>query len=79
MPAVHVKGDFMDEDTPTEGSSDWRNRMTISVQEFAKIVGVGRNTAYQSVRAGEVATIRVGGAIRVCVSPLLKKSGAGPA
>jgi hypothetical protein len=53
----------------------WRERMTITVPEYAQIVGVGRNTAYESVRAGEVATIKVRGRILVCVLPLLRKLG----
>lgn len=64
------------EETSHADSSDWRNRMTISVQEFAEIMEVGRNTAYDAVRAGEVVTIKVRGRIRVCVAPLLKKLGA---
>jgi hypothetical protein len=59
-------------ETPHRG---WRERMTITVPEYAQIVGVGRNTAYESVRAGEVATIKVRGRILVCVPPLLRKLG----
>jgi excisionase family DNA binding protein len=54
-------------------SSGWRNRMTITVPEYAKIVGVGRNTAYESVRAGEVASIKVRGRVLVCMPALLRK------
>jgi hypothetical protein len=54
---------------------DWRERLTITVGEYAQIVGVGRNTAYDSVRAGEVATIKVRGRVLVCVAPLLRKLG----
>jgi hypothetical protein len=49
--------------------------MTITVAEYAQIVGVGRNTAYESARAGEVATIKVRGRVLVCVPPLLRKLG----
>ena len=59
-------------DTPRPG---WRERMTITVPEYAEIVGVGRNTAYESVRAGEVTIIKVRGRILVCVPPLLRKLG----
>jgi hypothetical protein len=55
------------------GSDDWKKDMTITVEKFAEIVRVGRNTAYESVRRGEVETIRVGNCIRVCVPPLLRK------
>jgi hypothetical protein len=46
-------------ETPRPG---WREQMTITVPEYAQIVGVGRNTAYESVRAGEVAPSRCVGA-----------------
>lgn len=51
---------------------DWRSRPTITIPEYAKIVGVGRNTAYDAARAGEVPTIRVRGRILVSV-PLLRR------
>src|SRR5262245_44772 len=50
---------------------DWQSRMTITVDEYAQIVGIGRNTAYEAVRAGEVAVMRQRGRILVCVPPLL--------
>jgi hypothetical protein len=56
-----------------DGPGDWRRRMTISVPKYAQIVGIGRNTAYEAVRAGEVATIKVRGRIFVCVQPLLRQ------
>jgi hypothetical protein len=57
----------------SDKSSDWRLRMTITIPEYARIVGVGRNTAYGAARAGEVTTIKVRGRILVCVPPLLRK------
>jgi hypothetical protein len=54
-------------------SIGWRGRSTITVPEYAKIVGVGRNTAYDSVKAGEVDVIKVRGRILVCVPALLRK------
>jgi excisionase family DNA binding protein len=67
---------MMTKETPRPG---WRDRMTITVPEYAQIVGVGRNTAYESVRSGEVASIRVRGRVLVCVAPLLRKLGVGVA
>jgi hypothetical protein len=61
--------------TTKEIHRSWRERMTITVPEYAEIVGVGRNTAYESVRAGEVTIIKVRGRILVCVPPLLRKLG----
>jgi hypothetical protein len=56
-----------------ESEGDWRTRLTITIPEYARIVGVGRNTAYEAARAGEVATIKVRGRILVCVRPLLRQ------
>ena len=35
-------------------------RETLTVEEAAKVLGVGRNTAYEAVRRGEIPSIRVG-------------------
>ena len=35
-------------------------RLTLTVEEFAHAVGIGRNLAYDSVKSGEVPHIRVG-------------------
>lgn len=40
-------------------------RATLSVVEAAKILGVGRNQAYEAVRRGEIPAIRIGGRILV--------------
>lgn len=40
-------------------------RQTYTVTEVAEILGIGRNTAYESCRNGEIATIRIGGRILV--------------
>lgn len=36
------------------------NRLTFSVTETAKILGIGRNSAYEAVARGEIPVIRVG-------------------
>jgi hypothetical protein len=54
-------------------AGDWRQRMTITIPEYARIVGVGRNTAYEAARAGEVATIKVRGRVLVCVPALMRQ------
>ena len=46
------------------------SRMTITVTETAKRLGIGRNTAYDAVRRGEIPTIRIGKRILVPVSAL---------
>jgi len=40
-------------------------RRTFTVAEVAKILGIGRNTAYESCRNGEIAHIRIGGRILI--------------
>ncbi len=48
---------------------------TINVEEYGRVVGVARNTAYQAVRRGDVQTVRVSGRLRVLVKPLLRQLG----
>lgn len=40
-------------------------RRTYTVVEVATILGIGRNTAYEVCRSGEIPTIKVGGRILV--------------
>ncbi len=40
-------------------------RATYGVQEAAKILGIGRNAAYEAARRGDIPTIRIGGRILV--------------
>ena len=40
-------------------------RKTYTVVEVAKILGIGRNTAYEVCRNGEIPTIKIGGRILV--------------
>ncbi len=39
------------------------NRLTLSVAEAAVLLGIGRGTAYECVRTGELPSIRLGGRI----------------
>lgn len=39
--------------------------LVLSVEEMAKILRIGRNTAYGLVQAGQVRSIRVGRVIRI--------------
>lgn len=41
------------------------DRMTLSVNEAARELGVGRNTAYDLVRAGHLPHVRIGRVIRI--------------
>jgi excisionase family DNA binding protein len=40
-------------------------RMTYSVPDAARILGVGRNTAYEAVRNGDIRAVRIGGRVLV--------------
>jgi len=40
-------------------------RQTYSVDDTARILGVGRNSAYSACKSGDVRTIRIGGRILV--------------
>ena len=35
-------------------------RLTYSVEEAARLLGISRNSAYEAVRRGEIPTIRIG-------------------
>jgi excisionase family DNA binding protein len=35
-------------------------RRTVTVQEAATILGVGRNKAYEAARSGEIPTLKIG-------------------
>lgn len=43
---------------------------TISVVEAGIRLGIGRNSAYEAARRGEIPTIRIGGLVRVPVRAL---------
>ena len=45
-------------------------RMTVTVEEAATILGVGRHKAYEAARSGEIPTIRIGKRILVPVASL---------
>lgn len=54
------------------------DRQTYTVAEVAKILGIGRNTAYDACNTGEIRTIRVGGRIlipRAAIDELLTGNG----
>jgi excisionase family DNA binding protein len=36
------------------------DRLTTTVEEAAALLGIGRNTAYEAVRRGEIPTIKIG-------------------
>lgn len=48
---------------------------TISVEEAAELVGIGRNAAYRSAATGELPAIRIGRRLRVPTARLLELLG----
>jgi hypothetical protein len=47
----------------------------IDVERMRRLLGIGRNTAYNAIRRGDVESIRIDGAIRVLSAPLRRKLG----
>lgn len=50
---------------------------TISVEEAAPLLGIGRGTAYEAARQGQLPTLRLGRRLLVPVPRLLEMLGAG--
>lgn len=51
--------------TGAESMSNQDERLTLTVPEAAKLLGIGRQTAYEAVRTGAIPVIRFGRVIRV--------------
>ena len=45
-------------------------RQTMTVEEAARVLGVGRNKAYEAAHRGEIPTIKIGKRILVLKEPL---------
>lgn len=59
----------------SEATPDWRSRSTVTVEEVAPILGVGRSTAYILARTGEIPTLRLGRRFVVPVAALRRMLG----
>jgi len=46
------------------------DRKTMSVPEAANYLGIGRNSAYEAARTGQIPTIRIGRLLRVPVAAM---------
>ena len=46
--------------------------MTLRVEELMPILGIGRNTAYELIRSGQIRNIRIGRQIRIPRDALLE-------
>lgn len=58
------------------------NETTLSVQEAARVLRIGRNAAYEAVQRGEIPSIRIGRLIRVprvALDRMLEAAGTPPA
>lgn len=55
-----------------EATEVLRSRTTVSVEEAAAILGLGRSTAYNAARAGELHAIKVQGRWLVPTAKLLR-------
>jgi excisionase family DNA binding protein len=47
-------------------------RLTVTVEEAARILGIGRALAYEAVRMGQIKSVRIGRRILVPLAPLKK-------
>ena len=57
---------------------DWQ-RLALTVEEAGRLLGIGRNTAYEAARRGELPTIRMGRRLlvpRVALENLLENTAA---
>jgi excisionase family DNA binding protein len=48
-------------------------RLTMTIPEAAKAIGVGRNQGYQAARSGQIPTIKIGKRLLVPVAALENK------
>lgn len=59
-----------------------QDRLTFTVEEAARALGVGRNTAYEAVRTGELPCLRIRGRLlipRAAIKQLLENPTSKPA
>jgi len=45
-------------------------KQTYTVEEAAKVLGIGRTVAYRLAREGKLPTLRLGGAVRIPIAAL---------
>ena len=59
----------------SEAAQDWRSRTTVTVEEAAPILGIGRSSAYDAAHSGELPTLRIGRRLLVPVLSLRRMLG----
>jgi len=52
--------------------------LTLTVEQAAKVLGIGRSTAYELVHTGDIPSLRLGRRIVVPVAPLAARLGVDP-
>lgn len=57
---------------------DLEHRITLSIEEVASLLGLGRTAAYEAARRGEIPSRRLGRRVVVPVPALLNWLGASP-
>lgn len=57
---------------------DLRGRLSINVEDAARVLGIGRGTAYDAVKRGEIPALRVGRRLLVPTGHLLRLLGREP-
>ena len=57
---------------------DLRRRPTITVQEYARFVGVSKDTVYEAAARGELRVLRLGARVLLPTVPLLAELGYEP-
>jgi excisionase family DNA binding protein len=62
--------------TPDSPLAALQGRVTVSVEEAARLLGLGRSAAYEAARRGELPTRRLGRRLLVPVPALLEWLGA---
>lgn len=66
----------MDQPAQALGLEGLNGRLVIQVEEAAQLLGLGRSSAYEAARRGELPTIRMGRRLMVPVPQLLALLGA---
>jgi excisionase family DNA binding protein len=55
--------------------TDWRSRTTLTVEEVAPVLGIGRSSAYEAATSGQIPTLRIGRRILIPVPALRRMLG----
>ena len=58
--------------------AELRGKATVDVPTAAKVLGIGRDAAYNAVRSGQIISLHFGARLRIPVAPLLRMIGVAP-